>query len=492
MSATTKSKNNLPSGIKCCIKKCQKSKRHFKGLKMFKFPSPDMILGKIWREKCRIPETDFNKNLFICENHFSSSYVGKKKLKAGAIPTVHMDEESEDFDAESRYSPKKLDFENVEAPLCTNCAKQILLVDQYRTKYSNLLKKYQKIQEILKSKRPTKSVRKLNRRESIDALQNKSKEKKKLIAEIRKRPVLWDLQTKGNSRVLQQTWKQLGRAMGADVNDCKRKWTSLLLGYRLEVKRLELRIKEDKLKGSYNPKKEYRSKWMFYELMKFCDNIKNPSLMELGKTFVNDINSDDNDSNQVSKFQNNKMKEVCLPECSPQAPGSVKSNISEQNSSKNQEPADKPTTSHSKCTKRSYAQANCMDEVEKEKHSLIKSANVEPVPDLEPEVYIPDHEDDDTDSQMSGMEFLSEQNSPQNQKSADDKSSSTGVSLEDIEKDEHSFTKSAKVGETDSQISDSDYNFLVSFLPKMKKINELQKLQFRAKVAHLALDISTK
>ncbi|XP_065361832.1 uncharacterized protein LOC135955409 [Calliphora vicina] len=337
-----------------------------------------------------------------------------------------------------------------------------------------------------------------------------SGDKFKLIAEVRKRPELWCIKSKAYKPrlALQKIWEDLAQAMGAEVDDCKLKWTRLLNGYRVEVKKLELRIKEDKLNGSYNPKKEYRSKWIFYERMKFCNNFKNPSLMELGNTFVNDINSDDNDSNQVSKFQNNTMEEVYLPDYednSLQEPFGMKSNFSGQNSPENQDLADdRPTTSHWKCTKRSYAQANCLEDVEKEEHNLIKSAKVETELDLDPEVYIPDDEDYDTDSQMSGMEFLSEPNSPQNQESDEDKTWSTGVLLEDIEKEEYSLIESIKVepeleldpededDDTDSQMSDSDYNFLVSFLPKMKKINELQNLQFRSKVTDLMLEIATE
>ena len=59
---------------------------------MLKFPSSDMMLEQIWRKKCRIPEKDFDKNPYICQNHFSSSCVGRKILKAEAIPTEEMGE----------------------------------------------------------------------------------------------------------------------------------------------------------------------------------------------------------------------------------------------------------------------------------------------------------------------------------------------------------------------------------------------------------------
>ncbi|XP_065361826.1 uncharacterized protein LOC135955403 [Calliphora vicina] len=205
-------------------------------------------------------------------------------------------------------------------------------------------------------------------------------DKLKLIAEIRKRPVLWDLQTKRNSRVLQQTWKQLSRIMGADVDDCKRKWKILRGIYRKEVMKLELRIVEDKSNGSYSPNNEYTSKWSFYEHMKFIDGIKNQRPLKSVNSYVSDNN---------------------------QSP----SNLSGQNSSENQD--DIPTTSNGKCTKRSYDQAN-----------FFKS----PVSDI-------------TDSNDM------------------------------------------------VHVTDADYNFLMSFLPQMKKINELENFQFRAQITDLMLDI---
>ncbi|XP_065361539.1 uncharacterized protein LOC135955160 [Calliphora vicina] len=442
-----------------------------------------------------------------------------------------------------------------------------------------------------------------NTNNSIKLLNRNSADKFKLIAEVRKRPELWCIKSKEYMprSTLQTIWEDLAQAMGAEVDECKLKWTRLLKGYRVEVKKLELRINEDKLNGSYNPKKEYRSKWIFYERMKFCDDFKNPSLMELENTFVNVNHSDDNDANQVSKFQNNKMKpeldlepEVYLPDdedSSPETPVGVKSNFSGLNLPENQEPADdKPTTSHWKSANgepgldlepevyipddEDYDTDSQMSDIEfiseqnspsnqesandKPLSTGVLTANAEPELDLDPEVYIIDDEDYDTDSQMSGIEFLSEPNSPQNQESANDKPSSTGILLEDIEKEQHNLTKSAKVyalddedEDTDSQMSgieflsgqnsplnqksaddipsstggnctkrsydqansledlekdehnsiktarsndmvpvtDDDYSFLVSYLPKMKKFNELQNLEFRAKITDLMLDI---
>lgn len=67
--------------------------------------------------------------------------------------------------------------------------------------------------------------------------------------------------------------------------------------------------------------------------------------------------------------------------------------------------------------------------------------------------------------------------------------------LEDLEKEEQNLIKSTRLDITRSDnlahVGDSDYNFLVSFLPQMKKMSELQNLQFRAKMTDIMLNIMT-
>ncbi|XP_065361083.1 uncharacterized protein LOC135954779 [Calliphora vicina] len=187
--------------------------------------------------------------------------------------------------------------------------------------------------------------------------------------------------------------------MGADVDFCKRKWKQLRGSYTEELKKLELRIVEDKINGSYDPNNEYKCTWIFFEHMKFIDGTIMPRPLKRG-----------NDNNSADKN-------------SPPSPSHLR-----QNSSENQTTADdKPTTSNGKCTKRSYDQANFLEDIEKDKHKLIKTPH-----------------SDITDS--NNMVHL----------------------------------------------TDSDYNFLVSFLPQMKKINVLQNLQFRTKITNLMLSLMSQ
>lgn len=67
--------------------------------------------------------------------------------------------------------------------------------------------------------------------------------------------------------------------------------------------------------------------------------------------------------------------------------------------------------------------------------------------------------------------------------------------LENLEREEQSLMQSTRMDMTrdnsSSHVGDSDYNFLVSFLPQMKRMSELQNLQFRAKMSELLLNIMT-
>lgn len=63
--------------------------------------------------------------------------------------------------------------------------------------------------------------------------------------------------------------------------------------------------------------------------------------------------------------------------------------------------------------------------------------------------------------------------------------------LEDLEREEMKLMQSTRKEITRANsvghVGDADYNFLVSFLPQMKKMSELQNLQFRAKMSELLL-----
>lgn len=115
--------------------------------------------------------------------------------------------------------------------------------------------------------------------------------------------------------------------------------------------------------------------------------------------------------------------------------------------------------------------------------------------------------EDDTPTQPALRVNFSLQNSNQNQMNADNKPSFSNCKcpkrtydqvhfLEGLEKEEQNLMKSTRLDIKRSNdlahVGDSDYNFLVSFLPQMKKMSELQNLQFRAKTTDLMLTIMSQ
>ncbi|XP_065361833.1 uncharacterized protein LOC135955410 [Calliphora vicina] len=404
--------------------------------------------------------------------------------------------------------------------------------------------------------------------ETVPIILGSSTETFKLIAEIRKRPAIWDIQSNEHrfSINLKNTWKELALAMGEDVENCKSKWKSLRLSYRKEAKKLELRIQEAKQNGSYIPNNDYSSEWTYFEHMQFIDDIKKPSNMKRRNSSVTDNNSDDNESNQFSKFHN--MDNIKMePESDD--------DLSDGSSPEIQEPAaEKSTTSNWNSTNRSYCRyssdrLNLIAEVRKRpaiwdiqskehisqtilkqtweelaraigadvhdcrrKWKILRQSYRDEVKRLELRIlkdksngsYDPKNEYKCNWFFYEHMKFihdtikptplkhgnssdLSGQNSSENHEPADDKPTTSNWKctkrpndqvdfVEDLATDEHKLIKSSRSDITDSNdmvhVNDSDYNFLVSFLPQMKKINVLQNLQFRTKITNLMLNIMSQ
>lgn len=65
--------------------------------------------------------------------------------------------------------------------------------------------------------------------------------------------------------------------------------------------------------------------------------------------------------------------------------------------------------------------------------------------------------------------------------------------LENLERQEQTLITSnrcdIKLSNIMPQVDDSDYNFLVSFLPQMRKMSELKNLEFRAKMCQIVLNV---
>ncbi|XP_037827616.1 putative uncharacterized protein DDB_G0287265 [Lucilia sericata] len=99
-------------------------------------------------------------------------------------------------------------------------------------------------------------------------------DKFRLIAEVHKRPILWNLQlTERPLHEIADNWKEIAKSLGDDVtaDDCKGIWKGLRDAYRVIKYRKRSRMKRDKRCGKYDPNKDYSSKWVYSEPMKFLD-----------------------------------------------------------------------------------------------------------------------------------------------------------------------------------------------------------------------------
>ncbi|XP_055839315.1 transposable element P transposase [Episyrphus balteatus] len=143
---------NRKNGRRCALEHCRKSPRNSAGIKMFEFPSEDSIRGKIWREVCN--QQGGTKKLFLCENHFPTEFIGSKKLKKDAVPSLFLNSENDDSqlieieDFELLQSPKRRrNSDEIEA-FCSNCERNIKNTHFYLKKLSRM----EKVVNILRKK----------------------------------------------------------------------------------------------------------------------------------------------------------------------------------------------------------------------------------------------------------------------------------------------------------------------------------------------------
>ncbi|GBP00715.1 hypothetical protein EVAR_72195_1 [Eumeta japonica] len=96
------------SGSRCCLQHCRKSRRTFPYMKLFTFPHIDSPLFKQWAGKCNLDEQLIKNSskLFLCERHFPVDCIGKRYLKRGAVPSLHLcetDEIVQNMESESYF-----------------------------------------------------------------------------------------------------------------------------------------------------------------------------------------------------------------------------------------------------------------------------------------------------------------------------------------------------------------------------------------------------
>ncbi|XP_067647559.1 uncharacterized protein hng3 isoform X2 [Eurosta solidaginis] len=285
----------------------------------------------------------------------------------------------------------------------------------------------------------------------------------RFIEVVKAHPVIWDIrygEYKDRTTTPQQ-WAEISGTMGVDVEQCKRKWKNLRDAYRAEVRRLERRKELQKASGTYDSSTEIRSKWAYFDAMSFINDSRRPShnIYKIdAEGEGGDASNESHDTDEPpgfhsicdiklepyhmmsdeDDFEDDRLLEEFVNAATPQAVRRLSNSISEANAVEDAAMADiaAPSSNIGTTTTTASGGINC---------KCSKRA----------------------DDQMHFLETL--------------------------EREEQSLMQSTRMDmrrdNSIGHVGDSDYNFLVSFLPKMKRMSELQNLQFRAKMSELLLNI---
>ncbi|KAM7355845.1 uncharacterized protein ACRADG_001789 [Cochliomyia hominivorax] len=345
-----------------------------------------------------------------------------------------------------------------------------------------------------------------------------------LIAEIHKRPALWDVvhEEHRDRQSVPKLWLEVAEVVGVDVDQCKRKWKNLRDAYRAEIRRSERRIERDKLMGDYDPNTNYNSKWVYFPLMDF---IGDNCLRRRCACFKNEnANANSNDNNNTNNHQNqdydNDDDDDVDNDVINDDDEERDYNNSEYNENMNSACDIKSEPSHNNMDsniRNFHDNANAKqraqeDEVEATNDMLFEefqniatpqaarrlSASLSLNKSLQQNYNTMPQQQQQQQQQQNQNIIPSSSNAiNKNNNNNCSKCSQRTVDqvhfLEDLGREEQKLIKSTRQDITRSNnldhIGDSDYNFLVSFLPQMKKMTELQNLQFRARMCDMVLNI---
>ncbi|XP_058983475.1 uncharacterized protein LOC131804514 [Musca domestica] len=325
---------------------------------------------------------------------------------------------------------------------------------------------------------------------------------KRLIDEVRKRPALWDLNHEHNKSYTEvgRQWKELAAVLGVeDVEQCRRKWKNLRDSYRALVKRCDLRRARDEALGIYDPQISYESKWTHFHDLSFirdkkrkrrtrfeieqdqntnstddCNHEANvfdikvepTSFMDGGDQevfFIEEFDDDDADMTDL-EFQD---IDTLLPE---QQFKHIPAKISVINGPKTSNEAQKTSST----TTPPVIHSN-------EATTSPSSRLPLPLPPAIKVAILPKETTPTLNNNDNNTKEFS--NSSRSEKNVH--------FLENLEREEHKLMQSTRedIHRAIDHSGDPDYNFLVSFLPHMKKMNDLQNLQMRARMSDLVLNI---
>lgn len=288
--------------------------------------------------------------------------------------------------------------------------------------------------------------------------------------------------------------------------------------YRTEVKRAQYRIERDIRKGKYNPNKNYHSKWTFFKAMNFFGSFTRPRTKDYkcndngsnnNLHLINidsfeeesDLEIDIGNTEQKTKaqylVQNNFKANCCLNENA----NSTNFNKNRENTHYEQSLLNTSEKDELKRNKTCTKVKDFFKEIDAFNNVSIK---------LEPDILV---------ETVTHNSFNQEPIKSHVTKSSPEITTETPETktMEIQQMDEYTFspsnngiTKSLSLSRDHQKlhenllkpfpensisckaintVGDLDYNFLISFLLHMKRMTQLQNLQFRAKMSDLVLNV---
>ncbi|XP_073838000.1 uncharacterized protein [Musca autumnalis] len=337
---------------------------------------------------------------------------------------------------------------------------------------------------------------------------------RRLIEEVRLRPVLWDAEhPKYRCHVTTgRKWSEIAKLFNITVDECRKKWKYLRDSYRARLNNAERRKEKSMALGIYDPDKDYVVPWMYLKEMSFLKDF-----VRIKKSLgTNDTNSEIDNSDNMMETENSLTDDgICSIE---EADGIIdldgSGNMDEFLAIKKEfeDPSDylteikysKEHTTIAAATTtadiENYLPNSCQEPKTTTTNNIVnclsslnlpaaikvkivpKTSNGNPPPP--PAQILPLT---DNNSNKSIQTLSNPQNSQEQQKRVS--------FLKNLEQEEEKLIKSSQEdmqlysSSSASQVEDPDRNFLMSFLPHMKKLNDLQNLQFRTQMSQLMLNM---
>ncbi|XP_075160529.1 uncharacterized protein LOC142233475 isoform X2 [Haematobia irritans] len=300
----------------------------------------------------------------------------------------------------------------------------------------------------------------------------------RLIEEVRARPALWDFSHPDNKSrtAVPKMWQEVAKSLKVvDAEQCKRKWKNIRDTYNALLKRRNQQIEKAKELGVYNPQKDYGSKWLYFQSMEFLKNSgkRKRSTLDVEEGTEDDIQSHKDRRITMESIHISSDEEVDDNE------DLEKENI--QYTTQHQNTIDPKDLLHQ------LPPSTTIYSVTKEKTKNVASPKQPPPPPPPPPLQ----------ASQPSPPVLAEANNvnrPMRKPPSPPKSCKCANNvefLENLEQQEQQLIKSTQedIKRTECHINDPDYNFLISFLPQLKQMDDLQNLKFRSRLCDLVLDI---